>query len=131
MSFQIWFLAISDGSRIQNSDEPENNHFISHFLITSHLHLQDYGKAGKVKMKQNTGRCTIITTEASKSVKPTHHRMPFILKPDFYSSWLDTKNHDTAEIQNIFQTGMVTELSFRPISQKVNFVRHNGPGNIE
>ncbi len=33
--------------------------------------------------------CTIITTAASESVKPIHHRMPVILKPEKYDQWLD------------------------------------------
>ena len=75
--------------------------------------------------------CTIITTDASESVIPVHHRMSVILKPECYDPWLDTKLQDAAEIQNIFQTGMVTELSFRPVSQQVNSVRNNRPENIE
>jgi putative SOS response-associated peptidase YedK len=38
--------------------------------------------------------CTIITTEASDSVREIHHRMPAILKPEMYESWLDPLNQN-------------------------------------
>jgi putative SOS response-associated peptidase YedK len=75
--------------------------------------------------------CTIITTEASESVELIHHRMPVILKPDYYGAWLDAKLQDVTEIQKILQNGVVAILSCRPVSQQVNSARNNVPGNIE
>lgn len=33
--------------------------------------------------------CSIITTEANEAIKPYHHRMPLILQPNLYQSWID------------------------------------------
>jgi len=73
----------------------------------------------------------IITTDASESVKPIHHRMPAILQPEHYSRWMNSEKQNLAEIQKILQNGTVMEWSCRPVSQKVNSVRNNEPGNID
>ena len=75
--------------------------------------------------------CTIITTNASESVRKIHHRMPVILKPDVYEDWLDPENQDTAELENILRNGFVTELISYPVSKQVNSVFNNDPSNIK
>ena len=42
--------------------------------------------------------CTIITTQASESIRDIHHRMPVILKPPAYKSWLDPGNQNVVEL---------------------------------
>jgi len=74
--------------------------------------------------------CTIITTEASDSVRKIHHRMPAILKPEMYESWLDSLNQNINELKNILQTGIVTELKSHAVSKNVNSVKNNEPSNI-
>ena len=41
--------------------------------------------------------CTIITTQAGESIRDIHHRMPVILNPPAYESWLDPGNQDVVE----------------------------------
>jgi len=74
--------------------------------------------------------CTIITTEASDSVREIHHRMPAILKPEMYESWLDPLNQNINELKNILQTGIVTELMSHAVSKSVNSVKNNTSSNI-
>lgn len=74
--------------------------------------------------------CTIITTEASASVREIHHRMPAILTPDMYESWLDPLQQNIDELKNILQTGIVTELESHAVSKNVNSVKNNTPSNI-
>jgi len=74
--------------------------------------------------------CTIITTEASDSVREIHHRMPAILTPDAYESWLDPLNQNVSELKNILQTGIVTKLKSHAVSKNVNSVKNNEPSNI-
>jgi putative SOS response-associated peptidase YedK len=75
--------------------------------------------------------CTIVTTDASDSVKSIHDRMPVILKPEHYQAWLNSKNKDPEAIQQILRDGIVIELSCRMVSPMVNSVRHNDVRNIE
>ena len=74
--------------------------------------------------------CTIITTEASDSVREIHHRMPAILTHDMYESWLDPLNQNINELKNILKTGIVTELKSHSVSKNVNSVKNNKPSNI-
>ena len=74
--------------------------------------------------------CTIITTEASDSVRDIHHRMPAILTPDMYESWLDPLNQNINELKNMLQTGIVTKLKSHVVSKNVNSVKNNKPSNI-
>ncbi|MFN0205872.1 MAG: SOS response-associated peptidase, partial [Planctomycetota bacterium] len=41
--------------------------------------------------------CTIVTTSANDLVAPIHDRMPVIVRPELYETWLDT-NTNAAEV---------------------------------
>jgi len=69
--------------------------------------------------------CTIITTDASDSVKNIHNRMPLILKPEVYSEWLDPENKDPDRIEEVLKNGFVKELKRYPVSKLVNHVGIN------
>jgi putative SOS response-associated peptidase YedK len=56
--------------------------------------------------------------------------MPAILKPEHYQTWLDSLNQDVKALENILQTGIVTELVSHPVSKNVNSVKNNDPSNI-
>jgi putative SOS response-associated peptidase YedK len=75
--------------------------------------------------------CTIITTQASESIREIHHRMPAILKPTVYEPWLDPGNQDLAELDRILKNEIVTELVSYPVSTQVNSTRNNDPSCIE
>jgi putative SOS response-associated peptidase YedK len=75
--------------------------------------------------------CTILTREASPSVIPIHHRMPVILKPDAFDTWLDPENHELNSLLEITQSQIYTELISVPVSKQVNSVRNNEPENIQ
>ena len=75
--------------------------------------------------------CTIITTDASESVREIHHRMPVILRPEVYEAWLDPENQDHTVLEDILRNGFFTELSSYPVSKQVNSVLNNDPSNIE
>jgi len=75
--------------------------------------------------------CTIITTEASDSVRDIHNRMPLILKPEAYDEWLDPDNKEPAKIEELLRTGYVMELKRYPVSKLVNRVENNSKACIE
>ena len=63
--------------------------------------------------------CTIITTKASQSFSVIHHRMPVILKPDYYENWMDIDIRKVADLKAILKRGLIKELRSQPAS-KVN-----------
>ena len=75
--------------------------------------------------------CTIITTQASDSMRDIHHRMPAILKPEIYETWLDPANQNVTELNQILKNEIITELTSYPVSREVNSTRHNYPSCIE
>jgi putative SOS response-associated peptidase YedK len=75
--------------------------------------------------------CTIITTEASPSIRDIHHRMPVILKPEVYRRWLDPENEDITDLKRIIKTESLSELISYPVSKQVNSTRNNDASIIE
>jgi putative SOS response-associated peptidase YedK len=74
--------------------------------------------------------CTIITTSANEFVRPLHARMPVIVSPVFYQSWLaaDTSKQELSEI--LARTSVI-ELTADRVSRKVNNPVHDEPSLIE
>ena len=75
--------------------------------------------------------CTIITTRASESVRPIHHRMPAILKPGVYGTWLDPQNQDVPQLMEILKRELLEEMVSHPVSNSVNVTSTNDPSCIE
>jgi putative SOS response-associated peptidase YedK len=74
--------------------------------------------------------CSILTREASGSVRPIHDRMPVILKPEAFGAWLSRDNQDVRRLQDIIRDQIYTELVSVPVSRQVNSTKVNRPGNI-
>jgi putative SOS response-associated peptidase YedK len=70
--------------------------------------------------------CTIITTDASESVRDIHHRIPAVLKPDTHADWIDPDNQNADTLQEILTSGIVTDFSHYEVSKRVNSVKNNG-----
>jgi putative SOS response-associated peptidase YedK len=75
--------------------------------------------------------CTIITAEASESIRDIHHRMPVILQPEVYQKWLDPENQDVKQLESILQNNHIREFKSYPVSKLVNRIQNNSPVNIE
>jgi putative SOS response-associated peptidase YedK len=90
---------------------------------------ETWDNKGKEKIPYRS--CTILTKEASDSVRPIHHRMPVILKPEAYGSWLNPDNQKTETLHAIIQNQIHTELTAVPVSKQVNSVRNNTADNIK
>ena len=84
----------------------------------------------KNKQDEAYRSCTIITRDASASLMHIHDRMPAILHPDTYGTWLDHENHDIKTLQEILTKRSITDFKFRPVSKQVNSVKINDPSNI-
>jgi len=89
---------------------------------------ETWHRKGEANFPYNS--CAIITTVASESVKDIHHRMPAILHPETYETWLDPEIQDTSQLNQILTNGIVTDLVSYPVSKQVNTVRYNDPSNI-
>ena len=74
--------------------------------------------------------CTILTTEANDRLRDLHDRMPVILPPDLYGPWLDPHLDETAALELFLKPYPSEEMTFRPVSRRVNSARNDDPDCI-
>ena len=72
----------------------------------------------------------ILTTTANRLVAPIHDRMPVILAPDEYPTWLNRHLTDPKQLQPLCQPFPADLLEAYPVSDRVNSPRNNSPENI-
>ncbi len=79
--------------------------------------------------------CTILTTDANEEVARLHNRMPVILAPEDYATWLgdgqETAPAYLAQLKHLFRPFPVGRLKLYPVSPYVNDPRNEGVACIE
>ncbi|GAA4665438.1 SOS response-associated peptidase [Amycolatopsis dongchuanensis] len=73
---------------------------------------------------------SIITTDAIGRLTDIHDRMPLLMPKDRWATWLDPDRDDVGELLTP-PSEIVDTLELRPISDRVNNVRNNGPELLE
>ncbi len=69
--------------------------------------------------------CTIITTESNELLRTIHDRMPVILSPSDYSTWLDAKIDDPKTLYPLLLPCRSDLLTMTPVNAAVNNVRND------
>ncbi len=69
----------------------------------------------------------IVTTFANGPISAIHDRMPVILEPQDFDTWLDCEAHDVDEASTLMRPAADDVLEFWPISTAVNKVANDGP----
>ncbi len=72
----------------------------------------------------------IITTQANGLLKPIHHRMPVILSPDEYESWLDP-GAPAESLTVLLRPYPEVEMAFHAVSKKVNLPKNDSPACLQ
>lgn len=75
--------------------------------------------------------CTIITCDANETMAPIHDRMPVILPPGAWDTWLDPANHDVPALDKLLVPAPPALLVARTVSTDVNSVRNSGAHLID
>jgi putative SOS response-associated peptidase YedK len=75
--------------------------------------------------------CTILTGDPDPVVKPIHDRMPVMLAPEVWDTWLDPANEDAEDLLELLRTRPAVTLAEYAVSTLVNNVRNNVPEIIE
>ncbi len=75
--------------------------------------------------------CTILTGEPNDKVAEVHDRMPVMLPPSAWDTWLDSDNHDTETLSQLFTPAPSQLIRIQTVSTEVNNVRNNRPDLIE
>jgi len=102
-----------------------------------HIHAPDNGLLAFAGVwdhwdKQGEGfdSCSIIVTTASTIMQPIHERMPVILNPAQYSTWLNPAHYNRAQLESML-VPYAGSLETCRISRFVNSPAHDGPECVE
>lgn len=71
--------------------------------------------------------CTIVTTDANRTLSDLHDRMPVILAEGDYALWLDRAVEDPEQLRHLLAPCGEDELVAEPVSAYVNRVANDGP----
>lgn len=71
--------------------------------------------------------CTIITTEANKTLKPIHDRMPVILDKKSFDRWLDRKPAKAEDMVDLLKPAPEKLLEAVPVGLWVNNPKFDDP----
>jgi putative SOS response-associated peptidase YedK len=75
--------------------------------------------------------CSVVTTQANDDVSPLHDRMPVVLAPGDWWTWLDPMSSDVGLLLSLLEPAPPGTLASYPVSTLVNSVRNNGAALIE
>lgn len=74
---------------------------------------------------------TILTTSPNDIVAPIHKRMPVILEPEYFRSWLDPSLEDLESLMDLLAPTPSSMLEAYPVSTYVNSPAHEGPECVD
>ncbi len=74
--------------------------------------------------------CAIITCAPNSLASPVHHRMPVILAPGSYSSWL-IPDAGTDTLLSLLQPVEWPDMAWHPVSREVNRATNDYPALVE
>ena len=75
--------------------------------------------------------CTIITTTANNLVEELHSRMPVILNPKDYDTWLDTEKCDADSLTLLLKPYPQELMTMHPVSSDINSPRYDNSSCID
>lgn len=75
--------------------------------------------------------CTLLTTSPNTLMAEFHHRMPVILHPDDYDTWLDPELKGGERLEGLLQPYEPEAMEAYPVSRMVNSPANDAPGCIE
>ncbi len=75
--------------------------------------------------------CTIITTEPNALMQDIHDRMPVILKPQAYATWLTAGELPTEKTLPLLKPYPASQMKARQVSTLVNNARLDSPDCIQ
>jgi hypothetical protein len=75
--------------------------------------------------------CTVITGPANDTIAPIHDRMPVMIPPDEWATWLDPEVQDTDLLGKLLVPAPNELLIAHPVSTDVNNVRNKGAHLID
>jgi putative SOS response-associated peptidase YedK len=75
--------------------------------------------------------CTIITTAANSLLAPIHHRMPVVLGPTDWGTWLDRSNQNVDAVLGLLVPAPASDFVVYPVSTRVNRAANDAADLLE
>ncbi|MDA0576957.1 MAG: SOS response-associated peptidase [Verrucomicrobia bacterium] len=75
--------------------------------------------------------CTILTTTPNPVVKPHHHRMPVILDPAHFKTWLDPSEQSARAVAHLLAPYPPATMKATPVSRRVNSAARDDAGCVQ
>ena len=75
--------------------------------------------------------CTIITTTPNELMQTIHNRMPAILSPNSYQTWLDVEEQKPENLTSLLTPYPSSAMSAYPVSKVVNAPQNDTPECIK
>jgi putative SOS response-associated peptidase YedK len=73
----------------------------------------------------------IVTTTPNELCAELHNRMPVVLGPDAWPTWLGEEPTDPRQLKALLAPYPSTEMTCWPVTQRVGNVKNNDPSLIE
>jgi putative SOS response-associated peptidase YedK len=67
--------------------------------------------------------CTILTCAANEPMMAIHERMPVVIPPESFETWLDPAEHDVRKLSRLLRPFHPDEMTAYPVSMLVNNAR--------
>lgn len=85
--------------------------------------LWDHWERGELSIDS----CTIVTTDANELLRPLHQRMPVIVDPADYATWLDPQCQEPETLEALLTSYAADRMTMSPVSTVVNSARSDSP----
>jgi putative SOS response-associated peptidase YedK len=69
----------------------------------------------------------IVTTQANEFLRPLHHRMPALLPPDCWATWLGETAASGNDLKSVLKPYPHSGMTFWPVTRRVGNVRNDSP----
>jgi len=79
-----------------------------------------FGLAGITSLWKGVRSVSLITTAPNSLMQPIHDRMPVIVAPQDYATWLDPANQDVAALMSFVRAYPPARMQAWPVSTRVN-----------
>lgn len=80
---------------------------------------------------RNVYSCSMITTKANPLIQPVGNRMPVILEPEDYDSWLVHEPLDENTLNNLVKPFPMSKMAVNRVSEDVNNTDNDNPKLIQ
>lgn len=90
-----------------------------------------FALAGITALWDGVRSVALITTRPNELMESIHDRMPVIVLPENYGTWLDRGNGNISELQNLIRPYASERMEAYPVSLRVNAPRNDDAALIE